>query len=248
MFHLDLVYLDLFEDLLGDSLVSNLFNLLFPPNNPCLEIVSYCLKQLEIEMEFLPQALTAQQVYKLLIGGVSPRPIAWVSTISKSGVSNLAPFSFFTVASANPPVLCFNPMSTDKGLEKDTLANIREQQEFVINSVSYQDLAVMNQTCHQLPADEDEFEYASVEKLASSIVAPHRVKQALVSFECRLNQIVDLGQEPMSGHLVLGDVVAIHVRDDAVTDFKIDSEKLDAIGRMAGNDYSLTRQKVQLNR
>ncbi|MCL1065940.1 flavin reductase family protein [Shewanella olleyana] len=199
-------------------------------------------------MEFLPKSLTSQQIYKLLIGGVSPRPIAWVSTVSKNGVNNLAPFSFFTVASANPPVLCFNPMSTDKGVEKDTLANIREQKEFVINSVSYQDLAVMNQTCHQLPAEEDEFEYAGVEKQASTLVTPYRVKQALVSFECRLNQIVDLGHEPMAGHLVLGDVVAIHVRDDAVNDFKIDSEKLDAIGRMAGNDYSLTREKVQLNR
>ncbi|ARD23632.1 MULTISPECIES: flavin reductase family protein [Shewanella] len=199
-------------------------------------------------MEFLPHTLTAQQMYKLLIGGITPRPIAWVSTVSAKGVPNLAPFSFFTVASANPPVLCFNPMSTDKGAEKDTLVNIREQQEFVINTVSYQDLSVMNQTCHSLPPEQNEFEYAGIETLDSTIVKPSRVKQAVVSFECRLNQIVDLGNQPLAGHLILGDVVAVHVNDDAIDNFKIDADQLDAIGRMAGSDYCLTRDKVQLMR
>ncbi|MBQ4889673.1 flavin reductase family protein [Shewanella sp. MMG014] len=199
-------------------------------------------------MEFLPHTLTAQQMYKLLIGGITPRPIAWVSTVSAKGVPNLAPFSFFTVASANPPVLCFNPMSTDKGVEKDTLVNIREQQEFVINTVSHQDLSVMNQTCHSLPPEQNEFEYAGIETLDSTIVKPSRVKQAVVSFECRLNQIVDLGNQPLAGHLILGDVVAVHVKDDAIDNFKIDADQLDAIGRMAGSDYCLTRDKVQLMR
>ncbi|WP_076540808.1 flavin reductase family protein [Shewanella sp. UCD-KL21] len=195
-----------------------------------------------------PQQLSNQQMYKLLIGGVSPRPIAWVSTVSLEGVANLAPFSFFTVASANPPVLCFNPMGADEGKEKDTLVNIRQQQEFVINTVSYQDLAAMNQTCHQVAADVDEFDYASIEKVAATNVAPSLVKQALISFECKLNQIIDLGHGPQSGHLVLGDVVAIHVRDDIIDDFRIDSDKLDVIGRMAGSDYCLTREKVNLTR
>lgn len=199
-------------------------------------------------MILLPEELSNQEVYKLLIGGVTPRPIAWVSTISLEGVANVAPFSFFTVASANPPVLCFNPMGMEDGQEKDTLANIRQQQEFVINTVSYQDLAVMNQTCHTLPADVDEFGYANIEKSPASIVAPSLVKQALVSFECKLNQIIDLGHEPLSGHLILGNVVAIHVHDDIIDDCRIDSEQLDAIGRMAGSDYCLTREKVQLLR
>ncbi|MDO6775554.1 MULTISPECIES: flavin reductase family protein [unclassified Shewanella] len=195
-----------------------------------------------------PQQLSKQQIYKLLIGGVTPRPIAWVSTISVDGVANLAPFSFFTVASANPPVLCFNPMGMDDGQEKDTLTNIRQQGEFVINTVSYPDLAVMNETCHHIPADIDEFEYANIEKAPASIVKPSLVKQALISFECQLNQIIDLGNEPLSGHLILGNVVAIHVKDDIIEDFRIDSDKLDAIGRMAGSDYCLTREKVKLTR
>lgn len=199
-------------------------------------------------MLILPETITAGQMYKLLIGGITPRPIAWVSTTSLTGIANLAPFSFFTVASANPPVLCFNPMYTDLAIAKDTLNNIREQKEFVINSVSATDLEVMNQTCHQLPAGEDEFSYASVERATSKIVTPDRVLNSVVSFECRLNQIVDLGDQALSGHLILGDVVAVHVQEDAIEDFKIDSDKLDTIGRMAGNDYSLTRERVQLKR
>ena len=199
-------------------------------------------------MFITPAEVSPQEMYKLLIGSVTPRPIAWVSTVSAAGIANLAPFSFFTVASANPPVLCFNPLHNGEAQAKDTLNNIREQGEFVVNTVSHKDLEVMNESCHNLAPEEDEFEYAGLGKLASEIVAPVRVENALVSFECRLNQIVDLGTEPLSGHLVLGDVVAVHVADEAVDNYRIDSNKLDAIGRMAGNDYSLTRERVQLER
>ena len=199
-------------------------------------------------MIIYPETIGAQEMYKILIGSVSPRPIAWVSTISVTGVSNLAPFSFFTVASANPPVLCFSPLYNDKALPKDTLNNIRQQKEFVINTVSHKDLNVMSQSSHALTPHEDEFEYAGLEKLDSMRVAPHRVANALVNFECRLNQIVDLGTDHLSGHLILGDVIAVHVQDQLIDEFRIDSDQLDAIGRMAGNDYSLTRQRVQLDR
>lgn len=199
-------------------------------------------------MRFDTARLTPQENYKLLIGGVLPRPIAWVSSISNAGDVNLAPFSFFTVASANPPVLCFNPMYTQETQAKDTLQNIREQGEFVVNTVSARHLEVMNKSCHNLPRDTDEFEYAGVEKTVSSLVTPPRVADAVVSYECRLNQIVDLGDQILSGHLILGDVLAVHVADEALFDGKINSDKLDAIARMSGNDYSLTREKVQLSR
>lgn len=199
-------------------------------------------------MLIYPENISQQQMYKLLVGGIVPRPIAWVSSISVSGMANLAPFSFFTVASVNPPVLCFNPMYNNDANEKDTLANIREQQEFVIHIVSMSDLERMNKCSHPLAAGEDEFEYAGIERVASQRVKPWRIADSMVSFECRLNQIVDLGHEYLSGHLVLGDVVAVHVCDDLIEDFRIDSDKLDAIGRMAGSDYSLTRDRVQLER
>lgn len=195
-----------------------------------------------------PGQIEPAQMYKLLIGAVSPRPIAWVSSVSLDGHVNLAPFSFFTVASANPPVLCFNPLYRGTNEEKDTLANIRAQREFVVNTVSFRDLERMNLTCHDIPPDQDEFDYASIEKVESATVSPPRIANAVVSFECRLNQIVDLGDQALSGHLVLGDVVAVHVQDSALEEFRIDADQLDAIGRMAGNDYTLTRERVQLSR
>jgi flavin reductase (DIM6/NTAB) family NADH-FMN oxidoreductase RutF len=199
-------------------------------------------------MRFETAKLTPQENYKLLIGGILPRPIAWVSSISADGDVNLAPFSFFTVASANPPILCFNPMYDQDAQAKDTLRNIREQGEFVINTVSASHLEVMNKSCHNLPRDTDEFEYGGIIKAQSDFVKPPRVADAVVSYECKLNQIVDLGERAMSGHLILGDVLAIHVDDDAVFDGKINSDKLDAIARMSGADYSLTRDKIRLSR
>ncbi len=199
-------------------------------------------------MQFETAKLTPQENYKLLIGGILPRPIAWVSSISPEGDVNLAPFSFFTVASANPPVVCFNPMYNQDGQAKDTLKNIREQGEFVINTVSASHLEVMNKSCHNLPREQDEFDYAGIEKAQSSFVKPPRVADAVVSFECKLKQIVDLGDDALSGHLILGDVLAVHVADDAVFDGKINSDKLDAIARMSGLDYSLTRDRIQLAR
>jgi len=199
-------------------------------------------------MRFETAKLTPQENYKLLIGGILPRPIAWVSSISADGNVNLAPFSFFTVASANPPILCFNPMYDQDHQAKDTLRNIREQGEFVINTVSASHLEVMNKSCHNLPHDTDEFEYAGIKKAQSYFVKPPRVADAVVSFECKLNQVIDLGDQVLSGHLILGDVVAVHVDDDAVFNGKINSDKLDAIARMSGVDYSLTREKVQLTR
>jgi len=194
------------------------------------------------------EELTAQETYKLLIGGITPRPIAWVSSISSDGVGNLAPFSFFTVASANPPVLAINPMFNADGKAKDTLNNIREQGEFVISSVSARQIEVMNKSCHMVAADVNEFDYAEIESAPSSVVTPPRVADSVVAYECKLRQIIDLGDETLSGHLILGDVVAIHVADDALDNLRIDGDKLDSIGRLAGADYSLTRERIQLER
>ncbi len=199
-------------------------------------------------MRFETAKLTPQENYKLLIGGILPRPIAWVSSISVNGHVNLAPFSVFSVARAHPPIVCFNPMYNQDAQAKDTLRNIREEGEFVINTVSASQLDVMNKSCHNLPHDTDEFEYAGITKTESDFIKPPRVANAVVSFECKLNQIVDLGDQALSGHLILGDVIAVHVNDNAFADGKINSNELDAIARMSGDDYSLTREKVQLGR
>lgn len=187
-------------------------------------------------------------VYKLLIGAVVPRPIAFVSSLSADGIRNLAPFSFFTVASANPPVVCFTPMVRAAGSGKDTLRNIRETKEFVVNIVSEDFGQQMNVTSGEYPPEIDEFLVAGLTPLPSEVVRPDRVGEARVHLECKLVQIVDVSLKPMGGSLVLGEVVRIHVADELVSDYRIDPAKLRAIGRMGGASYVRTTDRFDMDR
>ncbi len=178
-----------------------------------------------------------------------PRPIAFVSTLSAAGVRNLAPFSFFTCASANPPVLAFCPMVKGDGTGKDTLANIRETVEFVVNIVSEEIAAQMNVTSGEYPPDVDEFELSGLTPIASEIVQPPRVAESRVNMECRLTQIIEVSGKPMGGSLVLGEVLRFHVDDAVVDEYKIDPVRLRAIGRMGGpGSYTRTDDLFQLTR
>ncbi|WP_226537416.1 flavin reductase family protein [Fictibacillus halophilus] len=196
-------------------------------------------------MQFDPKELTEKDVYKLLIGSVVPRPIAWISTISTEGVVNLAPFSFFNVASRNPPMLCISigpGVGEREGTEKDTLVNIRNQKEFVINVVTSTLGNEMQKTSENLPSDVDEFEAAGLTTLDSTIVKPKRVKEAPIQMECQLEQIIQLG----SDHLVIGRMVRYHINDDYyLGNYKVDLEKLQPLGRFAGN-YSESREFFSL--
>jgi flavin reductase (DIM6/NTAB) family NADH-FMN oxidoreductase RutF len=202
---------------------------------------------------FDPAQLTPQENYKLLAGSVLPRPIAFVSTINPDGVRNLAPYSFFTVASANPPVLCFSPSVREpkSGLarHKDTLENIRLTGEFVVNIVSEDFAAQMNQTATQVPPSVDEFELAGLTPLPSEVVRAPRVAESRVQMECRLLQIIEVSKLPLGGSLVLGEVVRFHVSDTVLGDaLHIDPDKLQAVGRMAGSDYIRTADRFALDR
>ena len=197
--------------------------------------------------------LAPAEVYKLLAGSVVPRPIAWVSTVDAKGVPNLAPFSFFTAASANPPVLCVCPSVREakNGLRstKDTLENIRATGEFVVNIVSEETLEAMNQTAAQLAPEVDEFAHAGLTAVAGESVKAPRVGEAKVQMECRLRQIVEISREVMGGSLVLGEVVRFHVSAAIVDNrLRIDPEKLAAVGRMAGSTYVRTRDRLELKR
>lgn len=198
-------------------------------------------------MQFDPKELTEKDVYKLLIGSVVPRPIAWVSTISTEGVVNLAPFSFFNVASRNPPMLCISigpGVGEREGTEKDTLVNIRNQKEFVINVVPSSLGNEMQKTSENLPSDVDEFEAAGLTTLDSTVVKPKRVKEAPIQMECQLEQVIQLG----SDHLVIGRMVRYHINDDYyLGNYKVDLEKLQPLGRLAGN-YSESREFFSLPR
>ena len=184
--------------------------------------------------------------YKLLVGAVVPRPIAFVSTISQEGVANLAPFSFFTVASANPPVLCFTASFREP--RKDTLVNIRATKEFVVNIVSEEFAAKMNVTSGEYPYGVDEFAMSGLTAAPSDAVRPPRVKESHVNMECRLLQTIEVSNQPMGGTLILGEVVRFHVDDAMVEEFRIDPERLAAVGRMAGNTYCRTTDRFELIR
>ena len=195
-----------------------------------------------------PKTVPAPVSYRLLVGSVVPRPIAFVSTRSTAGVNNLAPFSFFNAVCGDPPVVLFCPVWRDP--MKDTLANVRATREFVINIVNEDIVEQMNACSAEVPANVDEFAMSGLTPLASDLVNAPRVAESPVSMECKLLQIVEISSQPMGGNIVIGEVMRFHV-DDRVIDpgsYKIDAEKLRAVGRMSGYDYTRTRDRFSLVR
>jgi flavin reductase (DIM6/NTAB) family NADH-FMN oxidoreductase RutF len=196
-----------------------------------------------------PSTTDTFNVYKVMIGAIVPRPIAFVSTVSREGVRNLAPFSFFTGVSANPPVICFCPMRREAGdLRKDTLRNISTTKEFVVNVVSEEFAQQMNLTSGEYPPEVDEFETSGLTPIPSDLVKPPRVAEAHVHMECRLFLWIEIGDLPLSGNVVLGEILRIHVDDRYFDNFKIDPDKLRAIGRMGGASYTRTTDRFDMVR
>ncbi|WP_230501113.1 flavin reductase family protein [Sutcliffiella rhizosphaerae] len=198
-------------------------------------------------MEFNPQDLQVQEVYKLLTGSVVPRPIAWIATQSEDGVDNLAPFSFFTVVSRNPPMLCISigpGVGEREGTEKDTLVNIRSQGEFVINIVTTPLGNEMQKSAENLPSHVDEFQAAGLTPVDSRKVKPKRILESPIQMECKLEQIIQLG----SDHLIIGRMIHYHIQDDYyLGNYKVDLNKLQPLGRLAGN-YSEIKDMFGLPR
>ena len=194
-----------------------------------------------------PKTVPANVSYRVLVGSVVPRPIAFVSTVSSAGVNNLAPFSFFNAVCGDPPVICFSPVWRNP--PKDTLTNIRASGEFVVNIVSEEFAEKMNLCSGEYPPDVDEFAMSGLTPVASDLVGPPRVAESHVNMECRLLQLIEISAKPMGGNIVIGEVVRFHV-DDGVIDqsYKIDADKLRAVGRMSGYDYARTRDRFALVR
>lgn len=196
-----------------------------------------------------PAQAAPGDIYKLMIGSIVPRPIAFVSSLSATGIRNLAPFSFFTAISANPPVICFSPMIPSRGsAHKDTLANVEATREFVVNIVSESIAAQMNICSGEYPPQVDEFIESGLTPIASETIAPPRVAECLISMECRLLQVVHISPKPLGGSLVIGEITRFHVDDTIITDFKIDPDKLQAVGRMGGPSYTRTQDRFDLAR
>ncbi|WP_266075448.1 flavin reductase family protein [Haladaptatus caseinilyticus] len=184
-----------------------------------------------------------QSLYRTLAGAVVPRPIAWVSTRSPDGVDNLAPYSFFNVVSVAPPVVMFAPVDGQDGL-KDTPANIRETEAFVVNVVTEPLAEAMNRTSATLPHGESEFDHAGLARAESTTVDAPRVAETPVAFECSLYEMVDIGASTM----VLGEVEWVHIDDSVTTDGKLDVKKIDAVGRLSGNLYANTKERFSMER
>jgi flavin reductase (DIM6/NTAB) family NADH-FMN oxidoreductase RutF len=196
-----------------------------------------------------PTDLTIKERHKLLIGAILPRPIAWVSTIDEQGRPNLAPYSFFTVASREPMTLVFCPLvPAEEGSKKDTLRNIEQVPEFVVNLANEETAEAMNLTATSLPYGRSEFEWAGVTPLASEKIRPPRVAEAPVAFECTLRQIVTIGDGPGSGVAVFGDVLCIHIRDDIYVDGYVLLDVLKPIGRLAGSGYTRVTDIFNMDR
>ena len=199
-------------------------------------------------MNFNPHTIDPHACYRLLVASVVPRPIAWISTISANGVANLAPYSFFTVASGNPPVLCVTQVNPRERIAKDTLANLQANGECVVNVVDAALAGQMNATCANYPSDVSEFAAVGIAREDSVVVAPQGVKAAPVRFECRLRQVIEVTPGASGGTLMLLDVVNIHVADRVWVDQQIAPDLLDAVGKLGGDGYSTIRERFDLAR
>jgi flavin reductase (DIM6/NTAB) family NADH-FMN oxidoreductase RutF len=198
-------------------------------------------------MMFDVAAIPPSESYKLLTSTIVPRPIAWVTTIDANGVVNAAPYSFFNAVASNPPIVAVGIGPKGSGV-KDTGENIRATGEFVVNLVSEATAQGMNITAIDFPAGVDELAEAKLTRAASGKVRPPRIAESPVSLECRVHTIVDVGNHAV----VLGEVVAVWVRDDCVLDVAkayIDTPKLELIGRMHGRGwYARTTDRLEMDR
>jgi len=204
-------------------------------------------------MDLDPSSLSPSDCYKILIGAIVPRPIAFVSTRSAAGQDNLAPFSFFAGVGSNPMTVLFCPANTPHGTEKDTLRNAKPVAEggtgeFVINVVPASLGAKMALCAEPLPFGESEFDLANLHTSPSLKVAPHRVLESPLSLECTTVQVIRTNPgQPAGGNIVIGRVVHIHAHDEVMNErYHVDPAKLDAVGRMAGEAYCYTRDRFNM--
>ena len=197
-----------------------------------------------------PNEIPFQETHKLMIGSIIPRPIAFVSTQSNNGKNNVAPFSYFNGVCSKPPTIMFAPARRGwDGEEKDTLINIRDTEEFVVNIVSESFAEKMVMCATDFDSDVDEFEISGLTPTNSKKIKPPRVAEAKISFECKLNQIVEIGDGTAgSGFVVIGTIVLFHIDDGIYDNGRILTDKLEPLGRLAGNWYTRSTDTLKIDR
>ena len=203
------------------------------------------MRPMEDPVQIDPQTLESAAVYKLLISSVVPRPIAWVSSLDPAGVANLAPFSYFMAITAEPPTIAFS-CSPRESAKKDTLRNVEAAGEFVVNVVDDDRAEQMNLTSGDYPPEVDEFTVTKLTSAPSVKVKAPRVVEAPINMECTVVRILPVGKS----HLVIGEIVQWHVRDDIydVATGRLDMHRLRPVGRLTGNLYSHIHQIFEMKR
>ena len=191
-----------------------------------------------------PKAVSTAALHGYMLGAVTPRPIAFASTIDSAGNVNLSPFSFFNVFSANPPIMIFSPARRGRdNTTKHTYENVLQVKQVVINIVNYDIVQQMSLSSTEYGKGVNEFEKAGLTPLASQTIKPPRVAESPVQFECRVNEVISLGTEGGAGNLVICEVLKMHINEAVLdADGKIDPVKLDAVSRMGGNWYGRAKQ------
>jgi flavin reductase (DIM6/NTAB) family NADH-FMN oxidoreductase RutF len=193
-------------------------------------------------MKINPQTTPPQEFHRLLLGSIAPRPIAFASTVDKNGTPNLSPFSFFNAFGVNPTTLIFSPSRRGRdNTTKHTYENLKEVPEVVINMVTYDMVQQMSLASTEYPKGVNEFVKAGFTTIASEKVKPMRVKESPVQFECKVREIIETGDGPGAGNLIICEILLAHI-DDAVLDSNqlIDPDKIDLVGRMGGDWYVRT--------
>jgi flavin reductase (DIM6/NTAB) family NADH-FMN oxidoreductase RutF len=186
---------------------------------------------------------------KILTGVVVPRPIAFVSTISDTGRVNIAPYSFFAASSYDPPLLIFSSSKYNaEGKLKDSLANIEQNEEFVVNIVVEDIVESMNMTATEYPRDVSEFDTAGLTAIESNLIKPPRLKESPVNIECKLERIITLGDDSDPHALVIGEVLLLHVDDTVISSEGINHKNLKPVGLLGGNSYCTTLDTFKLTK
>ncbi|ETT67887.1 MULTISPECIES: flavin reductase family protein [Paenibacillus] len=194
-----------------------------------------------------PKHNSERENYKLLIGTIIPRPIAFVTTQSEVGLLNGAPFSYFNIVSSNPPMVSL-AIQRPAGRLKDTSRNIYDNQQFVVHIVDEENVAKINQTAATLPASESEIELANLTPIESTSVAVPGVLEAKVRMECKLVQAIPLGGEEPGSDLFIGEIVQFHIDESIYQEGRIDPRVLNAVSRLAGNNYATLGEIFTIDR
>lgn len=194
-----------------------------------------------------PKQVNDKDIYKLLIGLVVPRPIAFVTTMTDAGIVNAAPFSFFNVVCTNPPMLAVSVARKPDGSSKDTSANIQYNRQFVVHVAEERMISQVNHASCPYPPDISEVEKAGLRTLPSHKIKVPRIRECRVAMECILHKLVELGNGPDTD-LIIGEVVQFHVDDKLLQDGKIKIAELNPVARLAGSDYSKLGEMFSLER